>query len=114
MRKLWFSHLARALIVFPGGFGTLDELMEMLTLAQTRKLDREVLILLYGSDYWNEIINFKALVKYGMIDAKSLNLVHRVEDVQTAFQLLKNRLPKETEGVTPAIAKTMFSKKGIE
>lgn len=55
MRKLWFSHLARALIVFPGGFGTLDEMMEILTLAQTQKIDRKILILLYGSNYWKEV-----------------------------------------------------------
>jgi len=109
MRKLWFSHLARALIVFPGGFGTLDELMEMLTLAQTKKLDRDVLIILYGSEYWSEIINFDALVKHGMIDAKDLKLIHRVDDVQSAFELLKAKLPQETDSVTPAIAKTKFS-----
>src|SRR5581483_11019760 len=67
MRKLWFAHLARALVVFPGGFGTLDELTEILTLAQTRKLARPIVILLYGSAYWREIINFDALVKHGMI-----------------------------------------------
>ena len=68
MRKLWFAHLARALVVFPGGFGTLDELSEMLTLAQTRKLARDIPILLYGSSYWNEVINFEAMVRHGMID----------------------------------------------
>src|SRR5579863_6506512 len=67
MRKLWFAHLARALVVFPGGFGTLDELTEILTLAQTRKLERPIPVLLYGSSYWNEIVNFKALLKHGMI-----------------------------------------------
>ncbi|MBE7445336.1 MAG: TIGR00730 family Rossman fold protein [Planctomycetia bacterium] len=110
MRKLWFTHLARALIVFPGGFGTLDELMDMLTLAQTQKLDRDILILLYGSEYWKEVINFDSLVKHRMIDTKDLNLIHRVDDVQAAFELLKNRLPKEKEAVCPAIAKAKFSK----
>lgn len=110
MRKLWFSYLARALIVFPGGFGTLDEFMEMLTLAQTQKLDREILILLYGSEYWNQVINFETLVKHGTIDAKDLKLIHRVDDVQTAFNFLKDRLPKKTEAISPAIAKTKFSK----
>lgn len=114
MRKLWFTHLARALIVFPGGFGTLDEFMEMLTLAQTKKLDRDILILLYGSEFWKEVINFDSLVKHGMIDTKDLNLIHRVDDVQTAFELLKNRLPKEKEAVCPAIAKAKFSKCRIE
>lgn len=114
MRKLWFSHLARALIVFPGGFGTLDEFMEMLTLAQTEKIDRDILILLYGSEYWKEVINFDSLVKHGMIDAEDLNLIHRVDNVQTAFEFLKNRLPKEKEVTCPAIAKAKFSKPRIE
>src|SRR5664279_5695440 len=72
MRKLWFAHLARALVVFPGGFGTLDEMTELLTLAQTRKLDRPIKIVLYGSSYWNEIINFEALVRHGMISPEDL------------------------------------------
>jgi len=65
MRKLWFAHLARAIVVFPGGFGTLDEFFEIITLSQTRKLARPILILLYGSSYWNEIVNFQALVRHG-------------------------------------------------
>src|SRR5258706_8993887 len=69
MRKLWFAHLARALVVFPGGFGTLDELTEILTLMQTRKIARRIPVLLYGSAYCNEIINFDALVHHGNIDA---------------------------------------------
>ena len=68
MRKLWFAHLARALVVFPGGFGTLDELMEILTLMQTEKIDRRIPVVLYGSAYWNEVIDFEALVRHGMID----------------------------------------------
>ncbi len=65
MRKFWFAYLAKALVVFPGGFGTLDEMTEILTLAQTQKLESKILILLYGSTYWKEILNFDALVKYG-------------------------------------------------
>ncbi len=72
MRKLWFAHLARALVVFPGGFGTLDEMTEILTLSQTRKLDRKITVLLYGSSYWKEIINFDALVRHGMISPEDL------------------------------------------
>lgn len=113
MRKLWFSHLARALIVFPGGFGTLDEMMEILTLAQTQKIDRKILILLYGSDYWKEVINFEALEKHGMIDAKDLKLIHYVDDVQTALNFLKTHLPKEKEKNSPAIAKANFSKQRV-
>ncbi|PWU20872.1 MAG: TIGR00730 family Rossman fold protein [Bdellovibrio sp.] len=113
MRKLWFSHLARALIVFPGGFGTLDELMEMLTLAQTKKLDRKVLILLYGSDYWKDVINLNVLADRGMIDPEDLKLVQRVDDVDTAFQFLKDNLPKEKEAAYPSFAKAKFSKTSV-
>ncbi len=109
MRKLWFSYLARALVVFPGGFGTLDELTETLTLAQTQKLDREIVILLYGSDYWKEILNFDALVKHGMIAEKDLKLFHYVDDVKSALELLKRELPKENGASTPAIAKSKIS-----
>jgi len=89
MRKLWFAHLARALVVFPGGFGTLDEMTEILTLQQTGKLDRPILILLYGTAYWKEIINFDALVKHGMISPEDLSLFEYADDPQTAFDLLK-------------------------
>ena len=73
MRKLWFAHLAQALVVFPGGFGTFDELFEILTLAQTRKLDRTIPVLLYGTDYWREVVNFDALVRHGTIAAEDLS-----------------------------------------
>jgi uncharacterized protein (TIGR00730 family) len=89
MRKLWFAHLARALVVFPGGFGTLDELMEVLTLAQTRKLAPRIPVILYGSDYWSEVINFPALVRHGMISAEDLGLFQRADDPQQALQLLQ-------------------------
>lgn len=114
MRKLWFSHLARALIVFPGGFGTLDELMEILTLAQTQKLDRKIIIILYGTQYWNEIINMQALVKYGMIDQQDLQLIQHIDDVQTAFEFLKQNLPNEKDICVPSIAKAIFSKRKTE
>ena len=91
MRKLWFAHLARALVVFPGGFGTLDELTEILTLMQTRKLERGIPVLLYGSTYWNEVIHFDALVRHGMIDAADLQLFQYVDDPPTALALLKER-----------------------
>lgn len=80
MRKLWFAHLARAVVVFPGGFGTLDELAEFLTLEQTRKLDRRVQILLFGSSYWKEIINFNALIRHGMISPEDVTLFQYVDD----------------------------------
>jgi uncharacterized protein (TIGR00730 family) len=109
MRKLWFSHLARALVVFPGGFGTLDELTEMLTLAQNRKLDREIPVLLYGSAYWREVLNFEALVRYGMIAREDLSLVHFCDDVDAAFAFLQARLPLEAGPQSPALARSRSS-----
>lgn len=106
MRKLWFAHLARAVIVFPGGFGSMDELFEMLTLAQTRKLDRPLLILLYGSSYWNEILNFQALVKHGMISREDLDLFCFVNHPTEALGVLQAGLEAEMEAVTPAFAKS--------
>ncbi len=97
MRKLWFAHLARALVVFPGGLGTLDELTEILTLAQTRKFEREIPVILYGTRYWNEIVNFDALVKHGMIDAADLELFRRADDPATALAILQRALPTEIE-----------------
>ena len=104
MRKLWFAHLARALVVFPGGFGTLDELMEILTLMQTRKLGRNIPVVLYGSSYWNEIINFDALVRHGMIDSEDLSLFQFADDPATALGLLQTGIAAELEEKTPAIA----------
>jgi uncharacterized protein (TIGR00730 family) len=104
MRKLWFAHLARALVVFPGGFGTLDEMMEILTLAQTHKLERTIPILLFGSDYWKEVINFEALVRYGTISADDLQLFQFVDDPAAALRILQNSLKDEHTTETPAIA----------
>ena len=109
MRKLWFAHLARAIVVFPGGFGTLDELMEILTLAQTGKLNRRIYILLYGSTYWKEIINFEALVKHGVISPEDLKLFHFADDPDTALQLLKEGVTLEGDVVSPAFAKSITS-----
>jgi len=89
MRKFWFAYLAKALVVFPGGFGTMDELMEVLTLTQTQKLTKKMSIVLYGSQYWKEVINFDALVKYGTISAEDLKLFQYADDPQTAFEILK-------------------------
>ncbi len=102
MRKLWFAHLARALIVFPGGFGTLDEMMEILTLAQTRKLERATPVLLYGSQYWSEIINFQALVRHQVISPEDLALFQYVDSPQAALQTLQNAL----EGDVPPDERT--------
>ena len=92
MRKLWFAHLARALIAFPGGFGTFDELFEILTLAQTRKLDRSIPVLLYGSAFWKEVVNFEALVRHGTIAAEDLQLFEFVDEPRAALERLKARI----------------------
>ena len=107
MRKLWFAHLARAIVAFPGGFGTLDELFELLTLKQTRKLDRPVLILLYGSSYWKEIVNFPALVKHGMIAAEDLASFRFADSPAEAFDALCAGMPLEAEAVSPAFARSL-------
>jgi uncharacterized protein (TIGR00730 family) len=104
MRKLWFAHLARALIVFPGGFGTLDELTEILTLAQTRKLERPIPVILYGSSYWKEIINFDALVKHGMINRGDLDLFEYADDPNAALMQLKAKIRQELDELTPSFA----------
>jgi len=109
MRKLWFAHLARAVVVFPGGFGTLDEMIELLTLQQTRKLDRTVPILLYGSAYWKEVINFEALARHGMISAEDLQLFRFVDEPAVALSLLQNSLTVENDAATPAIAPSRTS-----
>jgi uncharacterized protein (TIGR00730 family) len=104
MRKLWFAHLARALVVFPGGFGTLDELTEILTLAQTRKLNRAIPVLLYGTEYWKEIINIEALARHGMISPDDLKLYSYVDDPHKALDVLKAALAEEQEERVPAFA----------
>ncbi len=109
MRKFWFAYLAKALVVFPGGFGTMDELFEILTLAQTQKLTNKIKIVLYGTQFWKEIINFEALVKYGTISAEDLELFEFAETPEGAFQILKPHLavqtPRQPEE-TPDIAQT--------
>ncbi len=102
MRKFWFVYLAKALVVFPGGFGTLDELMEVLTLMQTNKIRKKLSVLIYGRAYWNRVINFNALVEAGSIDRADLDLVSFADDPETAFKILtkgikKNCSSKETE-----------------
>ncbi len=109
MRKLWFAHLARALVVFPGGFGTLDELMEILTLSQTGKLIRKIPVILYGKSYWTEIINFDALLRHGMISREDLDLFQYADDPITALELLKTGLETKSEDTTPAFAHSKAS-----
>jgi len=92
MRKYWFAYLAKALVVFPGGFGTLDELMEILTLVQTGKIRKEMPIIIYGSDFWKKVINFDHLAKTGMISPEDLSLFHFADTPKDAFKFLKKRL----------------------
>ena len=92
MRKFWFVYLAKAVVVFPGGFGTLDELFEILTLLQTRKIRKHLPVVLFGTDYWKEIINFDALARHGMIDQADLGIFHRTDSVEDAFEFITTNL----------------------
>jgi hypothetical protein len=92
MRKFWFAYLAKALVVFPGGFGTLDEMCELLTLAQTQKLAKKMTVLLYGSSYWNKVLNFDALVDSGTISPRDRELYQFADTPEDAFKLLKEGL----------------------
>tara|TARA_B100000965_G_scaffold211707_1_gene176897 strand:+ start:477 stop:1337 length:861 start_codon:yes stop_codon:yes gene_type:complete len=94
MRKLWFIYLAKALIVFPGGFGSLDELFETLTLIQTKKVKKRLPILLYGRSFWDDVLNLDALVKHGTINAEDLDLLHRVDSVDDAYTYITGELTK--------------------
>jgi len=94
IRKFWFFYLAKALVIFPGGFGTLDELFELLTLIQTEKTKKYMPVVLYGQKYWDELINFDTLVKWGTISKPDLKLFHVCDDVEGAFHYLKNELSK--------------------
>jgi uncharacterized protein (TIGR00730 family) len=106
MRKLWFAHLAHALIAFPGGFGTFDELFEILTLAQTRKLVRPIPVFLYGSAYWKDVVDFDALVRHGTIDAEDLKLFEFVDDPQRALARLTSCMPPPPTEPRVAFAKS--------
>ena len=106
MRKLWFAHLAKAIVVFPGGFGTLDELFEILTLCQTGKLARPIATLLYGSSYWNEIVDFRALARHGMIAEEDLSLLHYVDTPADALARLRAVLGSESKTRAPSFARS--------
>ncbi len=114
MRKFWFAYLAKGLVIFPGGFGTMDELFEILTLAQTDKLAKKILVIIYGSEYWNKIINFQAFVDAGAVSPQDLDQFKIVDTPEAAFEFLKDGLtkyhlggtPKKAGDVLPEIAKT--------
>jgi len=111
MRKFWFAYLAKALVVFPGGFGTLDELFEILTLAQTQKLAKKILVVIYGREYWGKILNLQAMADAGTISPEDLDLFQIVDTPEEGFEVLKDGLikyhltPKPTKAA-PEIAKT--------
>ncbi|MGB2960216.1 MAG: LOG family protein [Bacteroidota bacterium] len=95
MRKFWFVYPAKALVVFPGGFGTMDELMELLTLLQTDKIKKKVAVVVYGSEYWNRIINFDEMVNHGVISSEDLKLFKFLDTPEDAFNYLKQFLTHE-------------------
>src|SRR6202022_2603231 len=94
MRKFWFAYLSKALVIFPGGFGTLDELFEILTLAQTDKLAKKIIVVIYGRDYWNRVLNLKALADSGAISPDDVNLFSFVDTPEEGFEILKDGLTK--------------------
>ena len=98
MRKFWFAYLAKAVIVFPGGYGTLDELFELLTLVQTRKMRKPMPIVLFGTAYWRSIVDFDALARHGMIDPKDVELVYRTDSVDEAFDWVVLQLAEKALG----------------
>ncbi len=105
MRKFWFAYLAKALVIFPGGFGTMDELFEILTLAQTDKLAKKILVVIYGSEYWNRVLNFQAFVDAGTISPGDLDLFKIVDSPHDAFEYLREGLTKYHLGGEPKKAK---------
>ncbi|MDE3063029.1 MAG: TIGR00730 family Rossman fold protein [Acidobacteriota bacterium] len=92
MRKLWFAYLAKALVVFPGGFGTLDEMFELLTLAQTHKMAKKITVVVYGPEYWNKVFNLETLVDTGAISPKDIELFQFASTPEQAFELLRDGL----------------------
>ena len=113
MRKFWFAYLSKALVVFPGGFGTLDELFEVLTLVQTDKLSKKIGVILYGREYWEQVLDLKPMAEWGAIAQKDLELLHYADTPIDAFQHLRDHLiahhlepATEQEAAAPGIAKT--------
>jgi hypothetical protein len=94
MRKFWFAYLAKALVVFPGGFGTMDEFFEIMTLNQTGKIKKKMLLVVYDKKYWNEVINFDALVEHGVVSKSDMNLFSFCNTVDEAFELITTHFQK--------------------
>jgi uncharacterized protein (TIGR00730 family) len=101
MRKYWFAYLAKALVIFPGGFGTMDELFEILTLAQTEKLAKKIFVLIYGRDYWSRVINMDALVEMGTISPQDKDLYRMADTPEEAFEILRDGLTRFHLNVPP-------------
>jgi uncharacterized protein (TIGR00730 family) len=113
MRKFWFAYLAKALVIFPGGFGTCDELFEILTLAQTDKLTKKIAVILYGSDYWDQVLSLKPMAEWGAIAEQDVELLQHADAPAEAFEQLRDHLiahhlepSTEQESEAPGIAKT--------
>jgi uncharacterized protein (TIGR00730 family) len=100
MRKFWFAYLAKALVVFPGGFGTLDEMFEILTLAQTEKLSKKIAVLIYGREYWERVLRFEPMLEAGAISARDLELFTFADTPEEAFGYLQAHLVENY--LTPA------------
>ncbi|MFZ2863946.1 MAG: TIGR00730 family Rossman fold protein [Ignavibacteriaceae bacterium] len=94
MRKFWFAYLSKAFIVFPGGFGTFDELFEILTLVQTEKIRKKLAVVIYDEKYWKSVVNFNALIENGLINEADLKLFHFCNDIDTAFKIVREHLEK--------------------
>lgn len=92
MRKFWFVYLAKAMVVFPGGFGTMDELFETLTLVQTKKAEKRMPIVLYGKAFWNDVMNLEALVRHGTVSPGDLDLFRHVDSVDEAYDHIVEHL----------------------
>jgi uncharacterized protein (TIGR00730 family) len=103
MRKFWFVYLAKAVVLFPGGFGTLDEMFEILTLVQTRKMRKRIPIVLFGTKFWDDVVNFDALARYGTISADDVNLFHRTDSVDEAYDLITRELTEHALGSPGAV-----------
>jgi uncharacterized protein (TIGR00730 family) len=113
MRKFWFAYLAKALVIFPGGYGTCDELFEILTLAQTDKLSKKIAVILYGSEYWDAVLSIKPMEEWGAIAEQDVDLLQRADAPAQAFEQLRDHLithhleePSKETSAAPGIAKT--------
>jgi len=113
MRKFWFAYLAKALVIFPGGFGTLDELFEILTLVQTDKLSKQIGVVLYGREYWDQVLTFQPMAEWGAIADHDIELLRYADTPSDAFEYLRSHLiahhlepATEQEAAAPGIAKT--------